>query len=275
MTSLLAPVLSICSGVPKDARELIWNVFFVARNRGVTLSYHFPWIDESQIVRCITIQMPDGSSSKCVATLIIKLDEISGVGRIGLIGLVCVHADYRGARLSTRLLKAALEVARQEGLPCLVLWTGQPSVYEKVGFSTDSIDVFGSISRRKSLQGSSVRGEVSSAISISEFNDGGVPAFASSVIKYSTEEASIYVCKSGERLSLVQWTGSPPAILNLISLALPEEWQLNADEFDPLIDALRLRGYKTNLKQGAHRMVCMLHDSRVSNLPPIEFLQRV
>lgn len=275
MTSLRDPVPSISSGVPKDARELIWNVFFAARNRGVTLSYHFPWIDESQIVRCIKLQIPDGSSFKCVATLIIKLDELSGVGRIGLIGLVCVHVDYRGRRFSTRLLESALEVARQEGLRCLVLWTSHPSVYEKVGFSTDSMDVFGSISRGESLQESALRSEESITVTISECRDGGVPAFASSVIRYSSEDASLYVCQSGERRSVVQWTGSVPAVMKLISLVLPDEWQLNADQFDPLIDALRRQGYRATLKPSTHRMVRVLSDSGASNLPYIGLLQRI
>ena len=267
--------LSDHAGVPSSARALIWDVFFYKRNRGVSLTYHCPWIDGQHDIQCITIQLIGETSSPCVATLIIKKMVIAQIGIVGLIGFVCVHQDYRGKKLSSALLDAARELAERDGLVALLLWTTQPTIYESIGFRVDSLELFGEVGRSAVDEDLEGRVETRQSVTVSESHELGVPAFASATLVYRSRHASLYACRVGTSLSLVQWSGSVPDVIEVIRSVFPAVWKINVLQADPLIDALSKQGFSLNLEPATYRMVLPCSDVGDLRIPPIGFLQRV
>jgi len=263
------------AGVPLAARELIWDVFFRSRGRGVTLTYHYPWMDSQDDIRCLTINWIGDVSSPCVATLIIKKMVVAQIGIVGLIGFVCVHRDYRGRKLSAALLDSARSSAERDGMVALLLWTSQPRIYENIGFRVDLVELFGSVCRPAVDAGGADLIETRQSIAVSESHEFGVPAFATATLVYRSRNATLYACRVGTSLSLVQWSGSVSEVIEVIRLAFPTEWQINVAQADPLLDALSKQRFSLKLAPATYRMV--LPCNRIGDLrvPPIGFLQRI
>jgi GNAT superfamily N-acetyltransferase len=263
------PVLS------EDARALIWDVFFTSRERGVSLEYHFPWLSDKEQVTCLAIKGSLCGKEVVQAALVIKKYDVEAFGRVGLVGLVCVHEKCRGRGLSTLLIKHAIEKGRRDSLQALVLWTTKPDVYYRNGFSVDMVDYFGSV-RKNTIDASINKTQVGNRyIYEKSRNDGGVPAFANEVVEFFTEQASITICNAKQTPSLVGWSGDTKKTVELIDQVLPSFWHINAAKDSPLIAALGECGYLLELSPGAARMVCMLNQLANQKIPYIEILNRI
>ena len=261
--------------LPEGARNLIWDVFFASRQRGISLDYHFPWLLDEERIACVTLSREFNGVLETQAALVIKKQHIEIVGTVGLIGLVCVDVKHRGRGLSTRLIRAAEEYAKRASLNALLLWTTKPDVYEKVGFTIDSIDLYGT-ARKATASLHIGAGDISLAnIRVEKRNNGGVPAFANEVIEFSTGSASVTACKTNQGLSLAEWHGDPQEIVALINNCFPNVWQINAAEYSPLIPALQGNGYSLDLRPGATRMVLGLTLTNQQPIPYIKLLDRI
>ncbi len=268
--------LSFSNQISEGARQLIWQTFFVSRNRGISFDAHFPWADQESSVICVSLEQSDDALVPVVSTLVILRKRLASGRDIGMIGLVCVQSEFRKKGISTLLLTHAMDRAKQEGLDVLMLWTQKPDVYAKVGFAVDSLDLFGTVSKgarsEKSAESYDDHPYVAPANSARR---GSIPPFADEVLDFCTPAARITCCKNQQGLTLVEYSGDLNSVMQLIDSALPDCWMLNTPEGSPLMPALVSHGYQLDLKPGAVRMILSLNPS--SNLPieSVPFLERI
>lgn len=264
---------NICAS--DGAKKLIWNVFFESRQRGISLDFHFPWLDDGKQVACLTIDETKFGASQTWAALIIKKQHVDGLGEIGLVGMVCVDPAHRGQGLSTRLMQSAEAYAKKTALKALVLWTTKPAVYEKAGYTKDSQDLYGTVCKSRAGSVRQTAASVKTGIRQMHHHSGGVPAFAEEVIQFSTTVASVTICKSRQSTTLAEWSGGINDTLSLIEHMLPEAWQLNAPQNALLIPALQKHGYTFDLRPGALRMIRRISLPKAAQIPYITILQRI
>jgi N-acetylglutamate synthase-like GNAT family acetyltransferase len=261
--------------IPPDSISLMWQIFFVSRNRGISPEFHFPWIHDKHNLYCVRTILEDGSAQTTVASLILRHRPLDSGKKFGLIGLVCVAENFRGMGVSTRLLQHAVELAKTQKLTHLVLWTTKPDVYKNLDFETDSTDMFGQVTRRgsRSTEFKLEKNAVAPRIFATVLK--GAPAFAKEVVRYSVlNGASISICKSSSTETLVGYTGPMEQVIDLIDHVMPDTWNLNVPEHAPIIEALSHNGYDTSLKPSAVRMTLALDEC--DHLPDtIPFLDRI
>lgn len=273
-TSVLKVIVT--SGVPESVRILLWDVFFFSRGRGLSLTVHFPWLDNPSDVFCVSIPSPEFSDArKIIAALVIKKVSISD-RRIGLVGLVCVAEEWRGKSLSSRLILEATKLACTIELDALVLWTQKPDVYISQDFVVDSQEFFCQVDNKKirklELTFASEVWPDLSAIG----NQQGLPSFAKSGRRVSTKDASaIVVDGQNGSVTLVDWAGKVKDVVDLIEISLPSKWGVNIADSNELIVELRKRSFEVDIKPAAVRMVKKLKQTAMPEFNLIEFIDRV
>ncbi len=267
----------VTSGVPAAARELMWEVFFASRGRGVSLPAHFPWIENTDKVFCISLldaHFPKGE--KVIGALVVKMVDVSMHQQVGFVGLVCVAEDWRGKNLSSRLLLEATKLGQDLHLQALVLWTQKPNVYTGQDFVTDGQEFFGSALRGKKSTNTMAFTSVGWPDSADIHNQQGLPPFSSSGKLISTEHAKVVIVESLDGgVTLVKWIGRKEDVADLLECALPDKWGVNISECDALVAELRKRQFKIDLKPAAVRMVKNLKKPPITLSNTIEFLDRV
>lgn len=118
--------------IPAGAEDLIWDEFFRSRNRGVDRATHLPWTKQPGAL-CATA-VTDGWT---VGTLLVKCAPNINTA---LIGYVCVHPSFRGQNLSRLLIEYTAEILATSGFGQMILWTGNPQIYEGSGFTTKAVE---------------------------------------------------------------------------------------------------------------------------------------
>ena len=264
MSIIDAPV--VVRGVPLAARTLIWDVFFTSRQRGVDLSTHFPWIEQSADTHCVKLSVSDGGP--VVATLVLRQPHFATVGRYAMVGMVCVDRAWRGRGFASQLLTSAVAFSIEQQFAALLLWTGQAGVYKSHGFVLDACDSFGRVTSnplrpRAKVEFTRVHPDASR----------GLPPFAQKLISVESAVARIVVVESAQCLALAEWEGSLPAVLDLIEATLPTSWGINAPIADPIFEEIQRRGHKYTSLLCAERMV--LHLAAPVPLPYISVLDRI
>jgi GNAT superfamily N-acetyltransferase len=276
MSSASVLKVTVTSGVPESARLLLWDVFFCSRGRGLSLTVHFPWLDNSGDVFCVSMSSSEGSgASKTIAALVIKKVTMSD-RIIGLVGLVCVAEEWRGKGLSSRLMSEATELARMIEIDALVLWTQKPDVYTGQNFVVDSQEFFCQVANKNITQlVVNFASEVWPDLFAVEHQQ-GLPSFAKSGKRVSTKDASLVVVNSqNDNVTLVYWAGKIKDVVDLIESSLPSRWGVNIAEGHELIAELRKRDFEVDIKPAAVRMVKKLKQTTMPELNLIEFIDRV
>ena len=254
--------------MPKAARTLIWEVFFVSRQRGIDLQTHFPWIDQDIGTYCFMVT--ENNSGTCVATLVLRIHNIISESRLAMIGMVCVDRKWRGQGLSTRLLTNAINFAAEQQINNLLLWTTQPYIYSGHGFVSDNVinDSFAKVTLNKIQKYNQLvftKGKYTKSR--------GLPPFGQQVIRIKSDSAELIGVETGESVTLAEWKGSLQAVLDLIEDSMPATWNLNAPADSTIFDELKNRGHKYLFQPCATRMVRQL-DSRMY-IPYISILERI
>lgn len=261
-------VANVHERVPIGARELIWEVFFASRCRGLNLETHFPWLND-EVVVTVTLADPQAPDhSETVAALVLKADPVQ---RIGLVGLVCVREDCRGIGLSSVLLNKASEVAGGRGIDCLVLWTNKPEVYISQGFAVDSNDVFGTVKLKQYAAGKPSLDVRRS----DEVLRCGIPAFATGIERYASDDAVLTLLRTPNGMSVVAWSGTRDAVADLFEQVLPAEFSLNAQDGDSLLEELSSREHVLTMCPSSFRMVKWLPPDDARAIPYINLLDRI
>ncbi|WP_374537092.1 GNAT family N-acetyltransferase [Chitinimonas taiwanensis] len=260
--------LSISSGVPCASRALVWEVFFASRQRGLDLSTHFPWIEQSFGTYCFTLSEEGAGTS--VATLVLRMRNLLSGSRCAMVGMVCVDKAWRGQGLSARLLSSAITFAAEQKINPLLLWTTQPGIYSRYGFApdTETCDTLGLV-RLGHLR---PRAKVKFAKRVPGPSR-GLPPFGRQLVLFESDAAELIAVETAEGLALAEWQGSLPAVLDLIEAALPSTWSLNASADSSIFGVISERGHLYTPLPCASRMVKYL-DMPVYT-PYISILERI
>lgn len=233
------------TSLPAAYKDLLWEVFFAQRGRGISLAEHFPELTiEHSRLWCAFLH----ADGELLAGLVVKLQPISKSAHVGLIGLVCVQPAVRGRGLSTLLLQHTLDRLAAMGLAGVTLWTGKPGVYAKLGFKHDDPALFGTVSdlprRAQALQMQPWpdRQERTGA-------NRGLPPYAWYAQRISTAEgsASAIVIYDAAGAALAEWSGTDQAVADLLQSAMPSRWRFNALLGDQLPGVLASAGARVQL----------------------------
>ncbi len=247
--------LAIEQHAPEGYKALVWEVFFVAKERGTSLVRHLPWIRLLD-PNCWYVIARLGDA--VVGGLCVKKGK-EETEEIASLGLVCVAPLHRGQGLSTRLLQRAIGEARILNCGALRLWTGKPSVYQGHGFRVADNAQYGWIEKP-------VRHHVveSTAVTSEEWPDEangsqvGLPPFASRGQLWRSATATLTTLNDEEGLSIAEWNGSSVAVVQLMEQVLPRRCRLNALVDDELPATLRERGWNCALKDSHLQMILPL-----------------
>jgi len=267
----------VTTGVPAPTSELLWEVFFTSRGRGVSLPVHFPWMKNSENVFCLSMQAKDAAQEeKVIAALVVKVVNVSIERRVGLIGLVCVAEDWRGQGLSSQLMLEVTQFAKNMQLEALVLWTNKPNVYTSHNFVVDGQESFGYVQNREGRRAAVAFSSEAWPDSVAIDNQQGLPAFAVDGRLISTKSAKIVVLDSKDgNVTLMKWDGEKELVADLLECALPARWAINTLADEPLVEELRSRGFEVDLTPSTVRMVKNLQTTNMQVLKFIEFFDRV
>ncbi|HEB04762.1 hypothetical protein LCGC14_0323870 [marine sediment metagenome] len=270
----------ICDrGVPELCRQLIWDVFFASKGRGIDLSTHFPWIDSPEGVFCISIKNPKPLfAEEVIATTIIKVDGNKENTRLGLVGLVCVAEKWRGNRLTTSLLNSATDLARLESLGALVLWTQKPAVYTRQGFVQISQEMYGEVKKNVNRvnKASYIKHTSKRWPNVSMQKKGrGLPAFASGGRIITSNSAEVIVLESPGGETVAEWHGSISDVVDLLENALSNQWMINVDKKDSIIDELKARNFEINLQLSSMQLVKKINNDDLIVMRKFNLLDRI
>ncbi len=260
--------ISIFPFIPSGAKDLIWEVFFESRNRGIDLITHFPWIDNKKNLFCIALSVEN--QKDIIATLIVRMhDTLSGL-RCAMIGMVCVKEAWRGLGLSAKLISETIIFTEEQKIDTLLLWTTQPKIYSKHGFTSDTEnrDTY----CRVSINSLSSRSEVKFRRGKSATSR-GLPPFATKLMHFENNVAELTVLETADGKALAEWNGSPSDVFDLAEVALPLTWNLNGPEASPIYEEMEKRGHFSEPLPCADRMVLQLR--LPSYTPYISVLDRI
>jgi GNAT superfamily N-acetyltransferase len=234
--------VDITSHAPSGYRDLMWDVFFASRMRGVSITAHFPWFDTGKCFFAIV-----RAGDQVVGGLSVKPVKRGPAGQFAsIVGLVCVASAHRGRGYSTLALRSAIDHSADLGSSDVVLWTGKPEVYEKLGFQLDDSAAFGTVRMPTYL------GEFKATATRSIWPDAGdtrgLPPFAEKAYRWSTPSASAVIVHDSAGPILAEWHGADESVIQLLSQTMPSEWRINTLVHDTLPESLQRAGATVALR---------------------------
>lgn len=237
--------VSIEAKCPKQLLELMWEVFFMTKDRGISLHTHFPWLEEaSSHIWYVTLH----EGRDVIGGLCVK--EIYNVFaqekyKVASIGLVCVAPEFRGRGYAKAILQAAIEEAERRNYDALTLWTSKHDVYAPQGFKPHDDGLFGTIdlSECAKPEASSMVTPLRQSFPV----ELGLPPFAKSRFCMSYKDAQAIFIQDSNGIILADWKGNLGYLVELL-IAMPEKkWRINAHQGDQLLEKLAARGAMLNL----------------------------
>lgn len=250
---------------PAQFTALAWDIFFASRGRGISPAVNLGWFDDPQ---AYFVTLRDGQ--QLVAGLGVRPVKCrSGEHVAGIIGLVCVHAAHRGQGHAQTALMAAISEAARLGTDDLVLWTGQPAVYQRLGFTLQHGECSGWVS-------GNVEAEATTPPMHSDWPEPGsfrgLPAFALRGHRWSTPGATAVVIEDAAGPMLCEWHGSDDAVAQLLGQVMPARWRIHALVGDRLPSFLNAKGWAVDL---ALSQLYMVKPLRAKQGPPDPYRLRL
>jgi GNAT superfamily N-acetyltransferase len=250
------PTFNFSAGVPPDYAELVWQVFFSSRQRGINLGTHFPWMLPSEAAGRWVATLEDNGET--IAGLVIKALDDSKQPQAA-IGLVCVKPERQGQGWGRELLSLSIAAAWEAGIAALTLWTGKPEVYRGHGFEIDDDGLFGWVQSP---------GPAAGALApphhqlpwpdTAELNSRsrGLPPYAKSAMRLvaASQRAELVVIHDATGPTLAEWHGDEEVVVNLLMHTMPRRWRLNALGSDTLLPALVRAGAELQLQPSRLQM---------------------
>lgn len=258
-------VIEVDDHVGPEIRSLIWGEFFASRERGISLSMHSPWLDQSHGVTAVSAHEGDS----LVGCLIVKDYEVTRQIRSAMIGYVCVRLERRGRGIANALIDAAKDLAQSRGLDGLVLWTQNACIYRKHGFLPDNRDVLVQLPSTVASNG------IQSVERHLHLKGRGIPAFSNEVSRLISETASAIILKTTYGPALAEWTGADTAVADLLTGVFTEPWWLNALVEDTLPIRLAERLGSPLRRRSSTRQVLPLNGAKVADIPGIRLIDRI
>lgn len=206
-------------GVQPNARTLIWEEFFVSRNRGIDWDTHLPWAVTAEAMS-VSVISPSFTAGRedMLATLLVR--RLHGTNS-AMTGFVCVAPTHRGLGLSRIMLDFAASTLAGLGLQEMLLWTGTSGVYESSGFTVSEQE------QRVILRGGDVQGDCSLQPSTwpTEITSGpGLPPFAIATWQVTLAEAQIVFADTAQGPFLLDMRGEPDAVMRAMFAARRGDW---------------------------------------------------
>lgn len=225
--------------------DVMWNVFFQSKHRGISLHAHFPWLEKiSNHVWYVRL----GEGRNVIGGLCVKEVgdvSVSGKYKVASIGLVCVAPEFRGRGYAKAILQAAIEEAKRRNYDALTLWTSKHDVYAPQGFKLNDDGLFGivDLSECAKSKASSMVTPLRQSFPV----ELGLPPFAKSGFRMSYKDAQAIFIEDSNGIILADWTGYLGDLVGLL-IAIPEKkWRINAHQGDELLERLAERGATLNL----------------------------
>ena len=248
-----------------DFEKVVWDVFFQSKNRGVSLSRHFPWILKGDDAVYYMLAELEG---QIVGGLVVKEWVGSFHGhkvKIGLIGLVCIAPNFRGRGIANTLLDATLKQAIDDGFDVLTLWTGKPSLYRLHGFVEGDVWAYGWARR------TNIKEPKTSLIDFSaelvEMQNAAIPPFALSVYELIGSQSSVSLVEDTAGWIVTGYKGNVKEAAFSMMQILPENWRINLEKDDTLRDELNYLGYELYVRPANLQMwLCISSDYSIDEL---------
>lgn len=263
-------------GIPKSAQNLMWEVFFESRGRGISLAQHFPWLNSLDGVYGISIKDINSlEKDKTIATLAMRQQVTKDGIRYGLIGLVCVDEKFRGNGLSSLLLERAAQEGADLNWNSLVLWTQKPEIYQNHEFIIDGRELFANVSNRAAI---ALDKDLDSQFANQDeefISSSGLPSFATGLLKIKQENIGVLVLKTKTGYSIAGWDGDNNQVANFLINIMPKNWGINYLYGDQLVAILQEKGLEINVVPGAIRMVRKLNNGYLLDYGNIRILNRI
>lgn len=251
--------ISVLPGVPKAARALVWQTFFVEAGRGVDFATHLPWYGESP-VRTVLVCDDD----RAIAAAIMRPASQAGVA---MVGYVCVDVSARGQGHARRLISSVKEVADDLGYGATLLWTGKPDVYAGQDFAIVGHDDFLRIERIAPGEA-----QPSAFHAVAWPGTGGaigLPAFATTGYRLCSGRAEAIVVEGKRGVTLIDWSGDLVDVVALMDAGGHEIWGVNLSAGHDVTDALPIGRYSVQRRPGAMTMAYRADPSLVLDLVPV------
>lgn len=271
------PNFAFSTRVPRDYAELVWQVFFASRQRGIDLKTHFPWLLPSEQSGRWVGTLKDGGET--IAGLVVK--ALGGPEhRHAALGLVCVAPEKQGQGWGRHLLSLSVAAAREAGIDALTLWTGKPEVYAKHGFEVDDSGLLGWI--QSPFRAAGISAPVYRQMPWPDATEAsirmrGLPPYAQSAVRVvSTHEpAELIVIHDTSGPALAEWQGTDEAVVELLTNTMPDRWRLNALSTDTLPAALDLAGARLQLQPSRLQMWLSLSSTPRTASGALRLLDRI
>ena len=236
---------SIHVGIPDDARNLIWNVFFFRAERGVNFHAHLPWSDAPD-TRAAVLRDASGAT---VAAAVIRPAPQPGVA---MIGFVCVDAGFRGQGHARTLIAFVNTTLDATGSRAALLWTTKPSLYAQHGYTLIGQDVSLQVTRTISAPSTAL------LVKINPWPPHGciaaLPAFASSGSSYRSDRAEAVIVRGAKGPTLLDWRGALEDVVALLDAAGVDGWSVNVTSADAFVALLDPNQYTIVRHDGAMTM---------------------
>lgn len=248
-----------------DFERVVWDVFFQSKNRGISLTRHFPWILKGVDSAYYMLAELEG---QVVGGLVVRDWVGSFHGhkvKIGLIGLVCIAPNFRGRGIANTLLDATLKQATDDGFDVLTLWTGKPDLYRLHGFIEGDIWTYGWARRTHIRQPETSL--IDCSAKLVEMQSTAIPPFALSVYELIGAQSSVFLVEDTTGWIVTGYKGNvKEAAFSMIKI-LPENWRINLEKDDTLRDELKYLGYDLDVKPVNLQMwFCINSDFSVAEL---------
>lgn len=227
--------------------RVVWNVFFQAKNRGVSLTRHFPWISNGDDSAYYMVAEIDG---QIIGGLAVKEWVGGSINshkvKIGLIGLVCITPIFRGQGIANKLVNATLKQAAVDGFDALTLWTGKPDLYIQHGFVKADIWTYGWVRQIQIRIRRTVLLDCSAKLV--ERPSFSLPPFALSTHELIGAQSSVFLIKDSAGWIVTGYVGDVNEAASSMGANLSENWRVNLERDDLLRDELIELGYHLDLK---------------------------
>lgn len=260
---------------PQGALDLIWNQFFVARARGISLRVHFPWLfDHAAAGRC-HYHVTDRGIASCAMTRDSRPRPTWP--RIRAIGLVCTADWARRQGIASAVLDDIRLKAAADDIDALLLWASAPAFYQRLGFEPADTAVYGQLLRtvargRRSPLIRRIAPDASELLTGGIFRGrNGVPPFANTLQAFAAGSETEIIVDTTSVARLVASRGDLRDVAEIIGMVASTEVVVNAYSHDGLYEALVERGWSGSL---APRPLAMWH-LLSPQAPPVAFLSKL
>lgn len=141
----------------REALELSNFVFRTSRGKEPLMGDFYPHLLNPGNMKRVNLVRVEGKPVSMAAWLREDAFFAGGSLRIGKVGSVATHPDYRGRGYSTGIMRKMLADMKREGCALGLLWTGSPDFYRRIGFEQGGLAYSAKVQRIKAPRNFYVR----------------------------------------------------------------------------------------------------------------------